>query len=73
MARSSPPERPPGFLSIVRSVLSAFLGVQSERNRQRDFQHGKPQHFLVAGLIGTALFVLLMWGLVRLVLHLAAP
>ncbi len=71
MASSDPDPRPPGFLSILRSVAAAFFGVQSEHNRERDFRHGKPIHFIVAGLLGTALFVLLMWGLVRLVLGLA--
>ena len=66
-----PSSRSPGFLSILRSVFSAFLGVQSNRNRERDFAHGRPIHFIVAGLLGTLLFILLMWALVKLVMSLA--
>jgi hypothetical protein len=60
-----------GFGRVLRSVLSAFLGVQSNRNRERDFTHGKLSHFVVVGLVVTTLFVLLVVGVVRLVLHLA--
>ena len=60
-----------GFGRVLRSVLSAFLGVQSNRNRERDFTHGKLSHFVVVGLVVTTLFVLLVFGVVRLVLHLA--
>ena len=28
------------LLQVAQSVLAAFFGVQSERNRQRDFEHG---------------------------------
>jgi hypothetical protein len=52
-------------------VLSAFLGVQSNRNRERDFTHGKLGHFVLVGLVVTTLFVLLVAGVVSLVLHLA--
>jgi hypothetical protein len=60
-----------GLGRVLRSVLSAFLGVQSNRNRERDFTHGKLSHFVVVGLVVTTLFVLLVVGVVRLVLHLA--
>lgn len=58
-------------MQMVMSVLAAFFGVQSERNRQRDFQHGKPIYFIVAGIILTVLFILLVWGTVNLVLRAA--
>lgn len=45
-----------------------MLGVQSEKNRQRDFSHGKPLHFIVAGLLAALVFVLLIWAVVKLVL-----
>jgi len=41
----------------MKSVAAAGLGVQSSRNRQRDFEHGKPWHFIVGGIIGTLLFL----------------
>jgi hypothetical protein len=65
--------KPPTFWQMVHSVLAAALGVQSNRNRQRDFTHGKPVHFLVLGLLFTVLFVLILFGVVQLVVYLAVP
>lgn len=66
-------ESAPTLWQVIHSVLAAFFGVQSEKNRQRDFRRGKPWQYIVVGLIATALFVLLMIGLVKLVLRLAMP
>ncbi len=63
----------PTLRQVIASVLWSFLGVQSERNRARDFTHGKPGPYIAVGLALTALFVLLLWGVVRLVTGLAAP
>ena len=57
-----------GFFALVQSVLAAGFGVQSREKRERDFTQGKAVHFIVAGLIGTALFVFIIWGLVQLTL-----
>ena len=61
-------EQKPSFIQVIISVLASFFGVQSNRNRMRDFQHGKPSHFIVAGLVLTLLFILTVWGVVKLVL-----
>ena len=58
----------PGFLQVVLSVLAAAIGVQSSRNRERDFTHGDPVVFIVAGLIFTVVFVLTIVVIVYLVL-----
>ena len=55
----------------IISVLFAALGVQSSRARERDFTHGKPSHFIIIGIVFTALFVLVILGVVKLILHLA--
>jgi hypothetical protein len=66
-----PQNRPPSFWQMLHSVLAAAFGVQSGKNRARDFTHGKPSHFIVLGVGFTLVFVLLLYALVRLVLHLA--
>ncbi|MFZ2207172.1 MAG: DUF2970 domain-containing protein [Porticoccaceae bacterium] len=58
----------PGFLSIVRSTLSAAIGVQSSKNRERDFTQGSPFAFIAAGIIFTVLFILTVVTVVHLVL-----
>lgn len=59
---------PPGFWRIVLSTLAAAIGVQSSKNRQRDFAHGRPLAFIVAGILFTVLFILTVVTVVHLVL-----
>jgi hypothetical protein len=68
------PEPPPERLTlwqIVASTVAAAFGVQSSRNRKRDFTAGKPTHFIIAGIVFTVLFVVGMIMVVRLVLSAA--
>ena len=58
----------PGFWEVVMSVLAAALGVQTSKNRERDFTKGNPLVFIAAGLIFTILFVLTLIGVVNLIL-----
>lgn len=64
-------EKPLSFTEILQSVLAAAFGVQSGKNRSRDFSRGKPSHFLIIGVLFTAVFVLLLFALVKLVLYAA--
>lgn len=59
------------FRDLLGSAGAALIGVQSERNRERDFSHGRPRDFIVMGVIFTLLFILFIWGLVQLVMSLA--
>lgn len=61
----------PKLLQIIFSTLAAAFGVQSEKNRQRDFQHGSAKTYVITGIIGTIIFVLTVYGLVRVVLSAA--
>jgi hypothetical protein len=67
---STPTEegREPGFWEVVMSVLAAALGVQTSKNRERDFTKGNPLVFIAAGLIFTILFVLTLIGVVNLII-----
>jgi len=66
---SAPSERSgTGFLNVMQSVAAAMIGVQSRKNKERDFTHGKPIHFIVGGLVGTALFLLVIWLIVQYLL-----
>lgn len=55
---------------MLQSVLAGALGVQSGKNRERDFSHGKPSHFIFLGIGFTVIFVLVILGVVKLVLYL---
>lgn len=67
-AADEPPDESLSAWQIVASSLAAAFGVQSSRNRRRDFSRGRAVHFIIAGVVLTALFVLLMAMLVSLVL-----
>lgn len=64
-------DKPLSFREMLQSVLAAAFGVQSGKNRARDFSRGKPSHFIALGLMFTALFVVVLFALVQLVLYLA--
>ena len=38
------------FWQVLGSTLAAAFGVQSSKNRQRDFTHGKASHFILMGI-----------------------
>jgi hypothetical protein len=57
------------FWQLLKSVFSAFLGVQSNANRERDFKQGKMSHFIWMGLLFGLVFVSSIIGVVQLVLY----
>jgi len=57
-----------GFFRIVLAVWSSFFGVRKRREHDAIAQSVKPQHLIVAGLIGAALFVLTLLVVVRIVI-----
>ena len=62
------PPRPPGFFPIVLAVCSSFFGVRKRREHDTIAPSIKPQHLIVAGVIGAALFVLTLIVVVRIVI-----
>ena len=42
---------------VIGSVLAAALGVQSSKNRERDFKQGHIGIFVAAGVVFTLLFI----------------
>ncbi|MEX2366171.1 MAG: DUF2970 domain-containing protein [Pseudohongiellaceae bacterium] len=60
--------KPLPFWKVVLSVIQASFGVQKRENRERDFQQTSWVPFVVAALIFTALFVVSLVLVVRLVL-----
>ena len=58
----------PSILDIVKSVISAFIGVQSDTNRQKDFTQGSLKTYIVAGIIFTIVFIAILVWVVSVVL-----
>ena len=55
-------------LQVVSSIFAAGLGVQSSKNRERDFKQGRAGVFIAAGIIFTLLFIGAVFTVVQLVL-----
>lgn len=60
------------FHQVLASVLASFIGVQKNATRERDFSRGRPRDFILVGILMTVIFVLAVWGVVKLVMGLAA-
>ncbi|MBU1331993.1 MAG: DUF2970 domain-containing protein [Gammaproteobacteria bacterium] len=71
MSEQDDSNTPLTFRQMLHSVLAAAIGVQSGKNRSRDFSRGKPSHFIILGLLFTAVFVLVIIVIVKLVLYTA--
>lgn len=56
-SRNQDDDKPLTFFQMLGSVLAAFIGIQSEKNRERDFKKMKPHHVLIAGLLLVAVFM----------------
>ena len=56
------------LLQVIGSVMAAFFGVQSSKNKKRDFEEGNHKVFIITGLVFTVIFMLSVYGLVQLVL-----
>lgn len=56
------------FKTTAKSVGAAFFGVQSDKNREQDFTKGKLSHFIIAGVIGVAIFIGVLITLVSMIL-----
>jgi hypothetical protein len=54
----------PTVTQVIRSVLAAVIGIQSDANRQRDLKEGYLPVYLIGGVIFTVLFVIALIFLV---------
>ncbi|PLW68893.1 DUF2970 domain-containing protein [Pseudohalioglobus lutimaris] len=59
-------------LQVISSVFAAGLGVQSSKNRERDFTEGRAGVFIAAGILFTLMFIGVMVFVVQLVVKGAA-
>jgi len=61
-------EQRPSFLQVVQSVVSAVFGVQSGKNRERDFKQGKASDYIVVYVLLVLALIIGMIITVNLVL-----
>jgi hypothetical protein len=58
----------PSLLKVVKSVLSAMLGVRNAKDAEEDFAQQKIWPFVVVGIVFVVLFVLTLVVVVKVVL-----
>ncbi|MGF1768730.1 DUF2970 domain-containing protein [Enterovibrio makurazakiensis] len=56
-----------GIWEVVKSVFAAMFGVQSDKNRQRDFKQASMAPYLLVGILFVVFFVLGLIGVVALI------
>jgi len=69
---NQPEAKRPGLLSMLQSVAAAAFGVQSEKKREQDFQHGKPGDYIALGIVFVIVFIITLVVIVNMVLDSAA-
>ena len=52
--------KPPGIFAVIGSILSAMIGIQSEKNRERDFAKGNISNYIIVGIFVVAIFVFIL-------------
>lgn len=71
MSSTDSDQKKVSIFTMIGSIVAAGFGVQSQANRERDFEHGKFHHFVIGGLIFAILFIFAVIGIVKLVMHYA--
>jgi hypothetical protein len=56
------------LVNTIKSVAAAFFGVQSNKNRERDFSQGRFSHFIIVGILGVIIFIAALIAIVTLVI-----
>lgn len=59
----------PSWWDVIVSVIAALFGVQSERNRKRDFEHANPIPYIVVGVVLVTFSVIVMLTLVSWIVN----
>lgn len=63
------PHQPLGVGAMLLSILAAAIGVQSGRNRERDFVRGRALTYIISGVVFTTLFIATLVMLVNFILR----
>ena len=61
-------DKPLTFFQMAGSVLASFFGVQSSKNRERDFKRGKASQFIMIGILMTVVWYGCIYLLVNIIL-----
>ncbi|WP_339674506.1 DUF2970 domain-containing protein [uncultured Zhongshania sp.] len=68
MTDSDDDTKKPGLIAVIGSVISAAFGVQSSKNRERDFTHGRFRNYVITAIIFVGVFIATVYTIVQIVL-----
>ncbi|MBW2939177.1 DUF2970 domain-containing protein [Zhongshania aquimaris] len=68
MTDSDDDTKKPGPIAVIGSVISAAFGVQSSKNRERDFTHGRFRNYVITAIIFVGVFIATVYTIVQIVL-----
>ena len=60
--------RSPGFIRVVATVLSAFIGIRKRDSAEAAHQAIKPAHMIVAAILCALCFIAILVTLVRFII-----
>ncbi len=55
------------MIKAFKAVFWSFFGVRKGVDYEADLKRLKPHHVIIAGLVSAAIFVLALFGLVKLI------
>ena len=55
------------MIDAFKAVFWSFFGVRKRADYESDAQRLKPQHVIAAGVVSAAVFVMVLFGIVKLV------
>jgi hypothetical protein len=61
--------RPASFVQTMRAVAWSFLGIRQRAGFEQDVQQLNPKHVVIAGVLGAAVFVVVLIVLVSWVVN----
>jgi DUF2970 family protein len=67
-------DKDPSIFQIAFSILASFFGVQNQENMDRDEKYIEKNGikvYIIMGFFLTFCFIVLLFGLVKLILHFA--
>jgi uncharacterized membrane protein len=62
------PTDSPGLGTLVMAVLAGAIGVNSSKNRKKDFSAKSATPYIIAGILFTVLFMISLYGLIQWIL-----
>ncbi len=57
---------------VIASVFAALIGIQKEKNRERDFHQTSPTPYIICGILMMVLLILMLLGGVNIMVYMAA-